>query len=170
MVGLMSMTPVHMDAAGASLAVVGVVISVHIAGMYGLSPVFGWLVDRAGAGPVLAAAALLLGASGLVCGLAAADSTGVLSVGLVLLGLGWPAGLVGGSAMLSGAVPIELRARAQGAVDVAMNLGGAVAGLGAGLLVATTSYPVLGFVVAALAVPFLPLLAGARPGPGPAAG
>lgn len=49
----MSMTPVHLDHAGASLSVIGVVISLHIAGMYVLSPVVGWLADRLGRVPVL---------------------------------------------------------------------------------------------------------------------
>lgn len=164
MVGLMSMTPVHMDAGGATLALVGVVISVHIAGMYALSPVFGWLVDRVGAGRVLALATVLLCAAGLVCGLAAPTANGALGVGLTLLGLGWSAGLVAGSAMLSAAVPLELRARAQGAVDVTMNLGGALAGVGAGVLVAATSYAVLGIVVAVLVLPYLLALATRRVG------
>ena len=48
MVGVMSMTPVHMGHGGATLQLVGLVISLHVAGMYALSPVFGWLADRVG--------------------------------------------------------------------------------------------------------------------------
>ncbi|MGH3479606.1 MAG: MFS transporter, partial [Nocardioidaceae bacterium] len=48
MVGLMSLTPVHMDHGGASLQLVGLVISLHIAAMYALSPLFGVLADRIG--------------------------------------------------------------------------------------------------------------------------
>ncbi|MGH7530547.1 MAG: MFS transporter, partial [Gemmatimonadales bacterium] len=52
MVGIMAMTPVHIRGAGHdaahTLRVVGVVLSFHIAGMYALSPVFGWLTDRLG--------------------------------------------------------------------------------------------------------------------------
>lgn len=162
MVGLMSMTPVHMDGGGATLALVGVVISVHIAGMYALSPVFGWLTDRFRPGRVLALSAGMLCAAGVVCGLAAPTATGMLTVGLLLLGLGWSAGLVAGSAMFSAAVALELRARAQGTVDVAMNLGGAVGGVGAGLLVAATSYTVLGIVTAVLVLPFVLIVAAGR--------
>ena len=54
MVGVMSMAPVHMGHGGAGLRMVGIVISFHTAGMYALSPVFGWLSDRSGRLPVLA--------------------------------------------------------------------------------------------------------------------
>ena len=39
MIALMSMAPVHLDHGGASLSVVGLVISAHVAGMYAFSPV-----------------------------------------------------------------------------------------------------------------------------------
>ena len=52
MVGVMVMTPVHMGHAGGSegttLRVIGLVISVHVAGMYLFSPLVGLLADRAG--------------------------------------------------------------------------------------------------------------------------
>ena len=62
MVGVMAMTPVHLSrthgagAGGAdTLVVIGVVISLHIAGMYALSPVWGWAADRWGRLAVTAA-------------------------------------------------------------------------------------------------------------------
>ena len=67
MVGLMSMTPVHMDRGGATLQLVGLVISLHVAGMYALSPLFGWLADHAGRLRVLVLAALLLISSAVFC-------------------------------------------------------------------------------------------------------
>ncbi|MEQ3554023.1 MFS transporter [Pseudonocardia nematodicida] len=171
MVGLMSMTPVHMDHGGAALTLVGLVISLHIAGMYALSPVVGWLVDRTGSGAVLAGAAMLLIAAGVLCALAGPTETGLLTAGLVLLGLGWSAALIGGSALLTSSVPVPERPRVQGSVDVAMNLAGAGAGIGAGVLVTLASYAVLGVVAVVVTVPFLVavLARGAR-APSPAAG
>jgi MFS family permease len=160
MVGLMSMTPVHMDHGGATLAVVGLVISLHVAGMYALSPVFGWLADRAGRERVLALAGALLLASGVLCALAGPADTGLLTAGLVLLGLGWSAGLVAGSALLTESVPARVRTGAQGLADVAMNVSGAAGGIAAGLVVAGASYAVLGVAAAVLVVPYL-LAAGA---------
>jgi MFS family permease len=171
MVGLMSMTPVHMDHGGATLAVVGLVISLHVAGMYALSPVFGWLADRAGRARVLALAGALLLASGVVCAVAGPTDTGLLTVGLVLLGLGWSGGLVAGSALLSESVPARVRTGAQGLADVAMNVSGALGGIVAGLVVAGASYGVLGVVAAVVALPYLAAAgtAALRRGPRPAA-
>lgn len=157
MVGLMSMTPVHMDHGGASLRVVGIVISLHIAGMFALSPLIGWLADRAGRVPVLTAGALLLVAAGAVS--ASAPSTGAvqLSVGLTLLGVGWSCGLVAGSALLTESVPVAVRPDVQGLSDLLMNTGGALGGVLAGVAVAVTSYAALAVAVVVLVLPFLAL-------------
>jgi MFS family permease len=160
MVGLMSMTPVHMDHGGATLTVIGLVISLHVAGMYALSPLFGWLADRVGRPRVLALAAALLLASGVLSAQAGPEDTRLLATALVLLGLGWSAGLVAGSALLTDSVPARARTRTQGMADVAMNVSGAVGGVAAGIVVAGASYAVLGVVAAVLAVPYL-LVAGA---------
>ncbi|SDN60907.1 MFS transporter [Allokutzneria albata] len=155
MVGLMTMTPVHMDHGGASLSLVGVVISLHIAGMYAASPVFGWMADRWGRVPVLALGAGLVVAAAGVAGTAASQDAPQLAVGLVLLGFGWSAGVVSGSALLTESVPLADRPVLQGMSDLAMNVGGALGGLTAGLVVTVWSYRVLGLVVGVLALPFL---------------
>jgi len=158
MVGLMSLTPVHMAHGGATLQVVGVVISLHVAGMYALSPLFGWLADRVGRRSVLGLAAVLLVIAGLVAGSAGGSDAGRLTVGLVALGLGWSAGLVAGSALLTEVVPIADRAGVQGLSDVAMNVAGALGGVLAGVTVAISSYAVLGVAAAALVTVFLLLI------------
>ena len=95
MVGVMSMTPVHIRGAGhgaeMTLRIVGIVISVHVAGMYAFSPVMGWLSDRWGKGRVIIVGVALLLAACLVAGTAGHDSTRLV-IGLMLLGL---LGLVG---------------------------------------------------------------------------
>ena len=98
MVGVMSMAPIHMAHGGAELRLVGIVISFHTAGMYALSPVFGCLADRRGRIPVLAGGAAVLAVAFLVEGTAGPDDVARLSFGLFLLGLGWSAALVSGSA------------------------------------------------------------------------
>lgn len=155
MIGLMSMTPVHLDHGGATLSAVGLVISLHIAGMYALSPVFGWLSDRLGRGSVLAGSAAMLLAAGGLCAAAGPRDTVLITVGLVLLGLGWSAALVAGSTLLSESVPLRVRAGAQGLSDVAMNVSGAVGGIAAGLVVAGASFAVLGVAAAVLVAPYL---------------
>ncbi len=155
MIALMSMTPVHMDHGGATLAVVGLVISVHVAGMYALSPVFGWLADRAGRIAVLALGGGLLLVAGVLCALAGSTDTALLGAGLALLGLGWSAGLVAGSALLTESVALPVRAGVQGLADVAMNLSGAVGGIAAGLVVAGASFAALGVAAAVLVGAYL---------------
>ncbi len=166
MVGLMSMTPVHMGHGGATLQLVGLVISLHVAGMYALSPVFGWLADRVGPRAVLGSAALLLVSAGVVSGLASGQQTVLLAIGLTLLGLGWSAALVAGSALVTTSVPAAERTAVQGLADVSMNVAGAVGGITAGLTVAGTSFAVLGIGAAVLALPYLiAVVLAARPGP-----
>lgn len=155
MVGLMSLTPVHMDHGGASVSLVGLVISLHVAGMYVLSPVFGALADRWGRRPVLVGGAVLLVAAGLVAAPAASTDPVLLSVGLVALGLGWSAALVAGSALLTDAVPLADRARVQGLSDVTMNVAGACGGVLAGVVVAVGDFGALGLSVAAIAAVLL---------------
>src|SRR5206468_2778119 len=92
MVGLMSLTPVHMDHGGATLAIVGFVISLHVAGMYALSPLFGWLADRFGRTRVLVLSGVLLLAASVLSAGASPHDTVQLATGLVLLGLGWSTG------------------------------------------------------------------------------
>ena len=41
MVGVMVMTPLHMEHGGADLRIIGIVISVHVLGMFAFSPVGG---------------------------------------------------------------------------------------------------------------------------------
>jgi MFS family permease len=155
MVAVMSMTPVHMHHGGAELSVIGFVISLHVAGMYALSPVFGVLADRVGAVRVLTLGAGLLIASCVLAGTAGPADVLQLTAALVTLGLGWSAGLVAGSALVTDAVPLADRAGVQGLSDVAMNVSGALGGVVAGLAVAVSSYAVLGFTAAALVTPFL---------------
>ncbi|MFD9735417.1 MFS transporter [Umezawaea sp. NPDC059074] len=155
MVGLMSMTPVHMNHAGSSLRVVGVVISLHVAAMYGASPLFGWMADRLGRIPVLAiGAALLVAASG-VTGMAPSDNAPQLAAGLTLLGFGWSAGLVSGSALLTESVAVPDRPAAQGLSDLCMNIGGAIGGVTAGVVVTAWSFAALGLIVGFVALPLL---------------
>lgn len=152
MVGLMTMTPVHMNHGGATLQVVGIVISAHIAGMYALSPVIGWLADRLGHARVLLVGGVVLLAAAVVVAGAPSDDAGRLTLGLVLLGVGWSCGLVAGSALLVDATPEGARTAVQGVSDLAMNLGGALGGLVAGLVITVSSYSGLAWGAAGLLV------------------
>lgn len=150
MVSVMSMTPVHLNHGGATYAVIGIVISLHIAGMYVLSPLVGWLADRIGRIQVLVLGMGLLLASAVLSGLADADDVVQVTAGLALLGVGWSCGLIAGSAMLTEAVPLERRPAVQGLSDLLMNVCGATGTVIAGVIVGTLSYGVLGAGVAVM--------------------
>ena len=155
MVALMAMTPVHLVHGGASLSVVGFTLSLHIAGMFALSPVFGLLVDRWGSFPVIVLGQTLLLGAAVVTALAADDTRAVMT-GLVLLGLGWSASTVAGSSLLNSAAPANRRIRVQGRSDLAMNLAGASGGAVAGPLLAVLGYSGLAWL---LLVPVAAVLA-----------
>ena len=160
MVGVMSMTPVHINNGGHDhadvLKIVSVVLSLHIAGMYALSPVMGFLVDRLGRRPVV-----LLGIGLLVAACAVAGSAGHatvrLSIGLALLGLGWSATMVAGSTLLTEAVDVVVRPAAQGLSDMVMGFAGAMAGALSGVVVAIASYGTLALLSAVAVLPLLAL-------------
>jgi MFS family permease len=169
MVGVMAMTPVHIRSAGHpaadTLRIVGVVLSAHIAGMYALSPVVGWLTDRVGRRPVIGAGLLLLIVA---CALAGTAGHGTvrLAIGLTVLGIGWSCTVVAGSTLLSESVAVDVRASAQGLSDAIMGLAGASAGALSGVIVGAWGYPTLALVAALAATPFVLLVTGRGRDPG----
>ena len=162
MVGVMVMTPVHMAHAGgaddAVLRLVGLVISIHVAGMYLFSPLVGLLADRAGAATVVAFGALLLLTATALSGTAGPADTVQLAAGLLLLGLGWSCGLIAGSALVTASVDADLRPTAQGGTDLLMGLGAALAGIVGGPLLAEGGFGLVAAVSAALVLPLLAVL------------
>lgn len=145
MVSVMAMTPIHLMHHGAEITVVGLTISLHIAGMYALSPVFGVLSDRMGRIPTILLGQAILVASLL---LAFAGQASVLAVGvaLVLLGLGWSASTVAGAALLTESSSPEMRVARQGRSDLTMSLVGAAGAIGAGVLLGWIGYGGLALV------------------------
>ncbi|MGW0556367.1 MFS transporter [Streptomyces sp. NPDC002926] len=156
MVSIMSMTPVALSHHGAGIQLIGLVISGHIAGMYAFSPLTGWLADRIGRLAVIGLAVGLLCAAALLAGTAGA-SHGQTAAGLFLLGLGWSAGVVSGSTLLTDSVPQPARAAVQGLSDLAMSTTAGIGGAAAGLIVARASYGWLNLVGACLLLPLAAL-------------
>ncbi|MGW6026058.1 MFS transporter [Streptomyces sp. NPDC055099] len=156
MVSIMVMTPVDLGHHGASLQLVGLVISGHIAGMYALSPVMGWLSDRFGRLSVIGLAVGLLCCAALLAG-TAGPSHGQTAAGLFVLGLGWSAGLVSGSALLTDSVPQPARAAVQGLSDLTMNTAAGIGGAAAGLIVARASYGWLNLIGVCVLLPMAAL-------------
>jgi MFS family permease len=174
MVGVMSLTPVHLQDHGSDLELIGLTISLHIAGMFALSPVFGWLSDAVGAPAVLLAGQATLAVSTLVSGTAGSSSHAEhqIMIGLVLLGLGWSMSVIAAAAMLTTSVDPAVRPAVQGVSDLSMNVAGAAGGLLAGLVMSWRNFGTLNAAAAVLTVPVLLLVirelaaAPTRPGTG----
>jgi MFS family permease len=157
MIAVMAMTPVHLHGHGASLTIIGLTISLHIAGMFALSPIVGWIADRHGRRPALLAGFALLISATLTTA-TAGHSTLLVTLGLVLLGLGWSFTTIAASTQLSESVPDAQRRHVQGTADLLMSLAGAGAGALSGVLVATIDYRGLSLVAAALVLPAVALV------------
>ncbi len=127
MVSVMSMTPAHLSITGHSLSDVGFTISLHVAGMYALSPIFGVISDRVGARKTIILGQLILLISLAVSGFGA-NNFSMVVLGLFLLGLGWSSATVAGSALLSESLDISEKPVVQGLSDSLMNLSGAFGG------------------------------------------
>lgn len=149
MVSVMSMTPVHMEMGGATLTIIGFTISLHIAGMYALAPVFGWASDRWGRLTVILVGQLLFVACVLIIA-AAPEAPVPVTIALVLLGLGWSASTVSGSALVSDLVTGAARVTVQGRTDTIMSLSGAIGGAVAGPVLAAVGYAGLAWTAGSL--------------------
>ena len=159
MVGVMVMTPVHMGHAGGdagtTLRIIGLVISVHVAGMYLFSPLVGVLADRTGRRATVGIGGGLLLVAAAIAGTAPPGAALQLGVGLFLLGLGWSCGLIAGSTLVTESVGPELRPTAQGGTDLLMGLGAALAGVVGGPLLAVGGFALVAAVSAALVLPLV---------------
>ncbi|MFM2276962.1 MAG: hypothetical protein RIT12_358 [Actinomycetota bacterium] len=139
MVSVMAMTPVHLQHLGYDVVIIGFTISLHIAGMYALSPLMGYLADKLGKVQTIFLGQTLFVAALLFAGLGHADRL-MVTIGLTLLGLGWSAATVAGSALLSATLPADEKTNVQGLSDSLMNLSGAFGGAIAGLLLASFQF------------------------------
>lgn len=157
MAAIMTMTPVHMRNHHHHLGDVGLVIGLHIAAMFLPSLVTGRLVDRIGRLPMAAAAGVTLLAAGAVGAVAPGDSMPLLTLSLILLGLGWNFGLISGTALIVDSTTPGTRARTQGNVDVLIALAGAGGGAMSGVVVGATSFQILALGGGLLSVVLLPV-------------
>ena len=129
---LMTITPWHMHLADHSNAMVSLVIAAHVLGMFGLSPLTGYLIDRYGRVTMMVIAALILIASTIISPLS--TQMPYLVAGLFLLGLGWNFGYVAGSSMLADALSGPDRTRVAGFNDMLVEFCAGLGTLSSGVL------------------------------------
>lgn len=151
MVSVMTMTPVHLEHHGFGVTVVGVTISLHVLGMYGLSPVWGAAADRFGRATLLTTGAVVLLCAAAVAGWSGGAAVPV-TVGLVLIGLGWSIVMIAASTLLTEAHVEADRARVQGLSDAAMNACAALGAAGSGPLLGLIGFGGLNLIAAFVVV------------------
>lgn len=152
MISVMVMTPLHMEHGHASLKVIGIVISLHVLGMFAFAPVVGWAADRFGAAPVLMFGGVVLLGALLSCSQAPEGSSTEIFAGLFLLGLGWSIATVAASTLVTQQAPLDSLTTVQGSADLVMSLAAAVGGGASGLIVGEWGFPTLAGFAAIFAV------------------
>jgi MFS family permease len=162
MVSVMAAAPVHLRLHGLGIGTIGPMISAHIAAMYLPSPLTGRLSDALGSRIVATGGALVLIGAGGAAATAPSSSAAVMGA-LLLLGVGWNAGFIGGTALLRDApVSPSLRTRAEGIGELCMGVTAAAGSSGAGLLLASGGFPLLGLAAAAPCLLILVAVTGRR--------
>lgn len=159
MVGIMTMTPIHMRAHDHSMGAIGLVIGLHVGAMWLPSLVTGPLVDRVGPRLTAISGGVILLTAGLVAALAPGDSLAALIIALMLLGIGWNIGLVSGTTLVVHGTQPAKRAATQGSIDVWYQIFGAGAGVFSGLVVSAAGFGTLTIVGGILALIIIPAIA-----------
>jgi MFS family permease len=144
MVVVMTMTPVHMHQHQHGLGAISWVIMAHTLGMFGLSTVTGWLVEKYGRTTIIMAGSMVLASACLTAPLY--TSVTWLTISLFLLGLGWNFCFVAGSALLSDRLFVSERGRVQGLTDTWINSISGVGSIGGGLIFAATGYAIISWL------------------------
>jgi MFS family permease len=150
MIAVMVMTPLHMHHGGATLEIIGIVVSAHVLGMFAFAPIVGWAADRFGRVPVMMAGSVILFTAVGLSGTSPTGASWQIGWGLFLLGLGWSFCTVSASTLLSESAPLDARTDVQGAADLVMGLVAAAAGVVAGLVMGSLGFEALNLFAALL--------------------
>jgi len=150
MISTTAISPLYLHDQGHAVGTIGVAVSLHLAGMYVASPLSGWLADRFGRLPVIAAGALLLIFAVGLAGIAPGTAAVPVILALFLNGVGWNLAFVAGSALLTDALAPAERASVQGLADLLMGLMGAIGAVAGGMILGLWGFAILNVVGAAL--------------------
>lgn len=151
---VMTVTPVHMHGHQHELGDISWVIMGHTLGMFGLSFLVGWLVDRLGRIKMITAGGLILI---LACVLAPLSTETLwLALALFLLGLGWSACFVAGSTLLADVLRAHEKGRVQGSADALVNIAAGTGGLSSGFIFNALGFTTMNGI--GLMIALIPLL------------
>ncbi|MCE2570250.1 MFS transporter [Motilimonas eburnea] len=161
MVMVMTATPLHMFACGFEFSDSAWVIQWHVLGMFAPSFFVSQLVKRIGLKGLMSAGAVILIASALL-NLNVSSKTG-LTLGLVLLGVGWNFLFVGASQWLMALCENQNSAKIQGVNEVCVFGLATLATLSSGWLLDTFGWETLNITVLPLLLLLLGLLLTVKP-------
>ena len=143
MIGTTSTAAVYLRDHGHDVGMIGVAVSLHLAGMYMAAPFTGWLCDRVGRLAMILAGGMILIAATVVAGLAP-GSNGLLVASMFFLnGVGWNFAFVAGSALLTDALEPQERTSMQGFADLMTGLMGALGSTLGGMVLQGWGFAVL---------------------------
>lgn len=141
---LMVITPLHMYHHHHNTGDIANVIMAHTLGMFGLSSITGWLIDRLGRIAMIVIGALVMMLSGFLAPFSV--QLWPLALTLFLLGLGWNFCFIAGSSLLSDGLAAHERGRVQGAAEMLVALGSGAGSLGSGYLFVFGNMPAVAAV------------------------
>ncbi len=131
---IMVITPLHMNYLHHSTTAISGVIMAHTLGMFGLSSITGWLIDKYGRIQIIVVGGIILISASLLTPIS--ESLVILTFALFLLGLGWNFCFIAGSSLLSDTLHNTERGRAQGASDTLVSLSSGIGSLATGAVFA----------------------------------
>jgi len=143
MISTTSTSPVYLHDHGYSVGAIGLAVSLHLGGMYVTSPLSGWLSDRFGRVPSIAAGAVVLIGAVMLAGFASGNNRVLVIGGLFLNGIGWNLAFVAASALLTDALSPAERASTQGLADLFMGMMGALGSATGGMILGVWGFAIL---------------------------
>jgi MFS family permease len=150
MISTTSTSAVYLHDHGHPTSIIGLAVSLHLAGMYAASPLTGWLCDRFDRLTMIVAGGLVLLGAVVFAALAPGGDSLLVSLAIFLNGIGWNFAFVAGSALLTDALSPTERTSVQGLADLAMGLMGALGSACGGMILQAWGFPILNALGAAL--------------------
>lgn len=141
---LMVITPLFMSYCGHPTDYISWAVMAHTLGMFGLSGVTGWLIDRLGRHTMIVAGSLLLVLSGLLTPIA--TPMPIVTLLMFVLGLGWNFCHIAGASLLSDALHPHERGQVQGSSEMMVALGSGAGSFFSGIVFSRVQYSGVGLV------------------------
>ncbi|MCC7369706.1 MAG: MFS transporter [Chloroflexi bacterium] len=143
MIGTTSTAAVYLKDHGHDVGMIGIAVSLHLAGMYMASPFTGWLCDRVGRLTMILSGGMLLIVATVVAGLAPGSNGLLVALMFCLNGVGWNFAFVAGSALLTDALAPQERTSMQGFADLMTGLMGALGSTLGGIMLQSWGFAAL---------------------------